>query len=204
MASPYIEGTNSGLAFSSRDIDILSEKILVRIADDFTTAKFIVEYTIQSSSSSTQIPLLFLTQGFKEGFHVWLDNKKIEIQEVGDKYFDTSSFPAFSNPFQREIEISWQENETSRQQIDGLKYFEASIEKGIHTIKVEYIATPYAYRGGWLTEFWFQYSLTPAKYWKSFGKLEIIIEQKGTIRQITTNLGQSNEKEIKSVKHLDI
>jgi hypothetical protein len=40
--------------------------------------------------------------------------------------------------------------------------------------------------------------LTPAKFWKSFGTISIIVEQEGQPKPIRTNLGIPIEKEIKS------
>ncbi|MCL2650743.1 MAG: hypothetical protein FWD60_06935 [Candidatus Azobacteroides sp.] len=199
MASPIWEGTSSGSAFSSKDIDILSEKIFIRIDTDFQTAKFIVEYNIRSESSGIQIPLLFLAQDFKDSFYVWLDDKKVNIQDIENKYFDNLSFLGFSNSLEKETVIFWEEHSGSYYRINDLKYFEADIEKGVHKIRVEYIAYVWTDNSDWVKKYSFRYSLTPAKYWKSFGNLEIIVEQEGQVRQIVTNLGQPNEKGIKSI-----
>ncbi|MFZ1391576.1 MAG: hypothetical protein WAS23_08315, partial [Dokdonella sp.] len=66
-------------------------------------------------------------------------------------------------------------------------------------VKVEYTANVWTDVSGWVKEFSFRYSLTPAKYWKSFGNLEINVEQEGEVRQFITNLGLPNEKEIKAI-----
>jgi len=40
--------------------------------------------------------------------------------------------------------------------------------------------------------------LTPAKFWKSFGTLNINIQQEGEVRELSTNLGQPIEKKIQA------
>ena len=199
MASPIWKGTSSSSVFSSKDIDILSEKIFIEIDNDFQTAKFIVEYNIRSESSGIQIPLLFLAENFKDSFYIWLDDKKVNVQDIENKYFDNSSFLGFSNSLDKETVIYWEEHSGSYYRINDLKYFEADIEKGIHKIRVEYIAYVWINNLDWVREYSFRYSLIPAKYWKSFGNLEIIVEQEGQVRQIVTNLGLPKEKEIKSI-----
>ena len=184
MSSPILKGSTSNSVFSSKDIDILSEKIFIRIDKELQTAKFTVEYNIRSDSSGKQIPLVFITQDFKDSFYVWLDDKEINIRNIEEEHFDTSSFLGLSNTYGR----------------TDLKYFEVNIEKGIiHKVRVEYIAAAWIDSGDWIRQYSFRYSLEPAKYWRSFGSLEIIVEQEGEVRQITTNLGQPNEKEIKSI-----
>ena len=73
MASPVSGGSFYASAFSSKDIDILSEYIHIAIDKNFKSAKYIVEYTIQSDVSGNQIPLLFYAQDFEDSFFVWLD-----------------------------------------------------------------------------------------------------------------------------------
>lgn len=204
MSSPIWEGTKSSSAISSKDINILSERIFIKIDSNFQTAKFTVEYKIQSDIPGKQIPLLFYAQDFKDSFFVWLDNKRIGIQNVPIKYYENSSFLNFSNSLNNEynkdeITIYWEKNSGNIYKLSDLKYFEADIEKGIHIVRVVYTATVWTDISGWVKEFSFRYSLTPAKHWKSFGKLDIIVEQEGRIRQVKTNLGLPNEKRIKSI-----
>jgi hypothetical protein len=63
MASPYVEGTLSGSAFSSRNIDIIGEKITISPNKDFSSAFYDIEYTISSSSSYSHIIPLLLCRG---------------------------------------------------------------------------------------------------------------------------------------------
>lgn len=203
MSSPIWEGTMTSSAISSKDINILSERIFIKIDRNFKTAKFIIEYNIQSDLSGRQIPLLFYAQDFKDSFFVWLDDKRINIQNVPIKHYENSPFSGFAKSLEKEIDedeivIHWSKGAGYVYKLSDLKYFEANIEKGIHKVRVEYTANVWTDISDWIKEFSFRYSLTPAKYWKSFGSLDIVVEQEGQIREITTNLGLPVEKEIKS------
>jgi hypothetical protein len=204
MSSPILEGTMTSSAFTSKDINILSENIQIKIDKDFNTAKFIVEYTIQSDLTGRQIPLLFYAQDYKDSFFVWVDNKRVSIQTIPEKYthFDNSPFSLFSSLKDNdnrknerdEVTIYWWKNSGFVYKLNDLKYFETDIAKGTHKVRVEYTANAWTDISGWIKEYSFRYSLTPAKYWKSFGVLNISVEQNGSVRQLSTNIGQPIEK----------
>jgi hypothetical protein len=204
MSSPFFSGTRTGSAFSSKDINILSETIHITIDQAFRTAKFIVEYTIQTDSAGKQIPLLFVAQDYKDGFFVWVDNQKIQLQNIPPQYtqVDGSPFSKFAASFEsynrvngaNEVSIYWHKHMGSVYKFDELKYFETDISRGTHTVRVEYTASAWGDASGWINEYSFRYSLTPAKFWKSFGTLKIFVEQEGKPKQLSTNLGQPIEK----------
>ena len=207
MASPHRDGTRIASAFSSKDINILSESILIEVEDDFQTAKFTVEYTIQSDTLGKQIPLLFCALNYDGDFNVWIDNEPVLVQEVNEEYRlpGKPPFAAFDNTLNHlqdgnDILIYWHENGAShhRFNFNDLKYFEANITESIHKIRVEYTAKVWTDWRGWLRERSFRYSLSPASFWKSFGTLEVTVVQKGTVREYTTNLGIPQEKKIEA------
>lgn len=197
MSSPIQQGTMSSAPFSSKDITIVSEKIFVTIAPDGKTARFSIEYNIKSDIEGQQIPLLFYARDFKDSFTVKLDDKSIKLQDTPTKYLEKNMFDGFLSLENQdeEVTIYWgtnvMENTTCR--LQELKYFETNIEKGVHKITVTYTAEAWIDRLGWLKKYDFRYSLSPAKYWKSFGTLEINIKQQGEQKQLTTNLGTPTE-----------
>lgn len=201
MASPVMEGSMYASAFSSRDIDILSEYIHISIDKDYKTAKYIVEYTIQSDIAGNQIPLLFYAQDFEDSFYVWVDGIKVLLKSIPDQYLQLNNGPlsAFSNSFPEHfsdkpcVSIAWEKNVARVCSINDLKYFETNISKGKHTIRVEYLAHVSTDRSDWIKKNSFRYSLTPAKYWRSFGSLKVVVEQEGAVRNITTNIGNPLE-----------
>lgn len=201
MASPYIDGTKAASAFSSRHVDILHETIRIQIDERFYTAKYIVEYTIKSDVTGQQIPLLFYAVDYKEDFCVWLDDVPVEVLAV--PYHETAVVDSCLSDFSQYIEMS--ENRrysgvricwgkySSLCFLEDLKYFEPELSEGIHKIRVEYVADVWRYFSGWITEYSFHYSLLPARSWRSFGKLDVIVEQAGEIKEYSSNLGSSHE-----------
>ncbi len=206
MSSPIWEGTATSTAFSSKDINILSEFIHIKIDADYRTAAFTVEYTLQSDVSGRQIPLLFYAQDYKDSFQVRVDNQSVAIQNIPEQYthFALSPFSGFSRwkdagnqaDARDRVTIQWDENSGFTYPINDLKYFETELGKGIHKVRVTYTANVWTDVSGWVKTYSFRYSLSPAKFWKSFGKLTVTVEQAGTVRPITTNIGAPLEQTI--------
>lgn len=73
---------------------------------------------------------------------------------------------------------------------EDFKYFKVSLGKGEHTIQVRYIADVWVDRSGWVKQYSFRYSLSPARLWKSFGSLEIELDNTAFHHPVTTNLGK--------------
>jgi len=162
--------------FSSRDIDILKEKINVKVDKSFKTATYKIEYIIKTDSSGKQIPLLFYAKDYFGYFKVWVEGIEIELSDIPSYYgLSTSpSFEKFSNLFEnsssneevRSVSISWEKGFSHVYNLDELKYFEIDLTKGKHIIRVEYVADAWTDVSDWVTECSFRYSLSPANYWK--------------------------------------
>ncbi|MFC5284714.1 hypothetical protein [Pedobacter alpinus] len=201
MASPITEGTKASSALSSKDINILGEQIHIKISKDFSFAKYTIIYTINNSFRSNKIPLLFLALDYKADFKVWLNNEPVEIKSIPNDYvnIDRSKFRGFSENFKanegeaERVYVSFENNKVDIYSIEDLKFFETNLATGIHQIKVEYIANVWEDKSDWVKSLSFRYSLSPAKYWKSFNSLSIKIQQEEN-QEISTNLG--TEKEI--------
>lgn len=201
MASPVSEGTRSGSAFSSRSLEILSETIHIIIDKNRNAARFIIAYTINADSSGKQMPLLFVAQDYKDSFTVWVDGQPVTISNIPGEYTGQAGFPLsqFSNIFRQDnsnnnyVFIRWEENTKYGYRVNDLKYFETTLTAGTHTIQVEYNAKPWIDRSELVRKTSFRYSLTPAEYWRSFGSLDIIVEQEGDAAVYTTNLGNPIE-----------
>lgn len=78
MASPTIDGTNASTAYSSKDIDILSETININIKKGFHEADYDITYEIYSDKEGKRIPLIF--DVFED--HISDDSDKSFIVEV--------------------------------------------------------------------------------------------------------------------------
>ncbi|MBS1553152.1 MAG: hypothetical protein JST15_13885 [Bacteroidetes bacterium] len=203
MASPVREGSLISSAFSSSDIDIIKEKLTVNVSKDFTTADYIAEYFINTEIDGMQIPLLFHAADYKGDFRVFVDNKEVKILDVPEEfvYSSDSSFNKFSQSFIQDslnnngkrVTVKWNEKTERDFRLSELKYFQADLSKGKHTIRAEYTANVWIDRSDWVKEYSFHYSLSPAKYWKSFGSLEININSEDKSKFISTNLGEPTE-----------
>lgn len=200
MASPYIDGTYGSSVITSKDINILSENITIITDKNFKTARYIVEYKIQSAGYGTILPLLFYAKDYKDSFYVWMDNQKVSLLNISEKYYSDSSFKSFAdnmvNTENGNMRLEFGKNESRTIKLDELKYFETLVSKGAHTIRVEYTANVWLDKSDWIKEYSFRYSLSPAKLWKSFGTLTVNIKQQDSLRNITTNLGTPIENKI--------
>jgi len=209
MASPVSQGTFSSSAFSSRDIDILKEKIHVTIDKSFKTAFYKIEYFINTESEGNQIPLLFFAMDYKGDFKVWVDDSEVIVSDIPAQYLAAANSPfsnftnIFSPPSQYEqsetVTIYWSENQGFVYQLNNLKYFESNLSKGKHTIRVEYEASVWTDVSGWIKEYSFRYSLSPAKFWKSFGSMEVVVDASQFHQSITTNFNQLTSGKLDSV-----
>ena len=212
MSSPFAEGTLGCSAFSSRDIDILNEQIHIKIDKDFYKAKYTVEYTIQSDSTGNQIPLLFYAKDYDEDFNVWLDGTPIKLLNFPYSYKDSSNIflEKFYNSFHREYRDSNSVFESdvasgwmgSICNIFDLKYFRINLTKGQHIVRVEYKAHTGSESFDWIRSYSFQYSLSPARYWKSFHSLDITIDATELAEtKITTSLGLPTKGSLESIAY---
>ena len=199
MASPIQEGSFASAPFISRHVDILRESLLIIPDDGFQTARFVIEYHIKANRPGSQIPLLFYASEFREQFSIWLDGREISLKQVPESYqeLEGTPFTDFGYFFEKE---DWSETprvllEESPSSgfyvsLDDLKFFETDLDEGMHVIRVEYVADQWVDRSGWVKEYSFRYALSPAKYWKSFGELEITLDASAFAGRLTTNLGE--------------
>ncbi|MCZ2223750.1 MAG: hypothetical protein LC122_08990 [Chitinophagales bacterium] len=211
MASPYIPGTSSSTVYSSKDVDILKEKIFIKLNKNFESADYVIEYYINTETNGMQIPLLFHAIDYSKNFKVFVDGKEIKLLDIPAEYTSTnqSKFDKFSNSFRPPLnngeadmaEIYWDSKNGIIYYLKDLKYFETNLSKGNHIIRVEYNASAWTDRAHWVAENSFRYSLSPAKYWKSFHELEITLD--ATDYQynntLTTTLGKPTSGKIDSI-----
>ena len=195
MASPYRDGTKVAAAFTSSDIDILKERINVTLNKESSTANYVVEYTIKTDRDGKQIPLLFYATEYKGDFKVWVDGKEVSVQKIPDDYtgktYEGFSKSYYNNDIDKaEVMIHWREKSGVIYKLTELKYFVVDLSKGEHVIRVEYAANVWENRSNWIKEYGYRYSLSPTKYWKSFGTLEITVDARGFGEELKTNLGK--------------
>ncbi|MEL6254754.1 MAG: hypothetical protein AAFR87_22270, partial [Bacteroidota bacterium] len=189
MAQPFIEGSWSSSPFLHEEVDILGEKIWINFSEELGPAHFKIEYHIQAKSTGLEIPFLFYASNYLEGFRIWIDGKEIQLEQVPEDYeaLDGKPFSGFDYFFEikeidgytfREIEIHdpHMDKVSSRINIRELKFFQYDITEGAHLIKVEYEADPGSSLMDWVRLYNYKYALAPARYWRSFGGLEVWID----------------------------
>lgn len=196
MASPYTRGTLTASAISSKDIDIVSEQIIIRLSPDAGSAYYIVTYTIKLDSNGRQVPLLFVAKDYAGKFTVTVDGRPTSV--ISGMFLNNASSYNTIRKFSlvgdaNTVTVRWDNNNTNTYRLEDLIYFEADFTAGTHVVQVEYTAVPWSNRMDWVRELNHRYSLTPAKFWRSFGSLDITVSADSINGAITTNLGSGTE-----------
>ncbi len=200
MASPVNEGTMSARMITSKDVRILKENIHIKLNKYFREAKYTIEYHIRSTEPGGDIPLLFYAMDLAREleFRVWLDGKPVKLisdtirtreeDEKRDREFIKTyiSDPDHSRGC---IHVFWDKYESRCITSGSLKYFEAELTKGDHVIRVEYVGDVWTDRSEWIKTKSFRYSLSPARFWKSFGKLDLTIDARDYKHPLTLRIG---------------
>ena len=210
MASPIEHGTLGTRPFINQYVDVIRENLFIKIDRDFKHATFNVRYNINSSKDGTQIPLLFYASEYLDGFTVKIDGKKVEIKDVPNelktventKFQDFSIFFGKNNDDNNDKESARIEMSPDRDfyiTLEDMLYFETDISKGEHIIEVTYRARRWMDKSGWVKKYSFRYALSPAKYWKSFGTLNVKIDATNFKEKITTNLGNPQKGDLSTV-----
>ncbi len=201
MASPITRGTGLASACSSMDIDIHHEVIYVTVGSNFKSATFDVAYDVYADKDGMQIPLLFYAVHYGTGFKVWVDSTETSLLDIPAEVQHTANTPFFgftryfSCPDSNDhLDYDYMKMQmgtygNSRIALKDFKYFKAILSKGAHKIRVVYVADPWIDRGGTIDEFSFQYSLSPARYWRSFGTLTVVLNSLALSKPISVNLG---------------
>ncbi|EDP97539.1 hypothetical protein U8527_04280 [Kordia algicida OT-1] len=209
MASPVQEGTLGTRPFLSQYVHILHENLRITIDKNFQYADFDIEYIINAEKDGNQIPLLFYASDYYENFEVYIDGKKITLQKqedfwdlYGDDKEKLTNFHYLYNADRKEvgeIENNFQYGRSDRISLNDFLYFETDISTGKHSIKVSYRASNWRFKHNRLNEDSFRYALAPAKYWKSFGTLDVTIDATKVQDNIAINLGTPKSGEINGI-----
>lgn len=193
MAAPWSDGDLPASPMISEYVNILHEQIIITPATDLRTTNFNVEYKIEALKEGNQIPLLFYASRYSQNFKVRVDGNEVMLKEVPKNYANLEgdiTFSDFSNLYYHlRKEVKTRDDNTSTIELSDLKFFEVNLSKGTHSIKVAYVANAWTDLREWVTQSRFSYALSPAKYWKSFGILEVILDNTNVNSVFETNLG---------------
>jgi len=208
MASPVEEGTLPASPFISQHVDILRETMRILPDARFETARFEIEYHLRAHRPGRQVPLLFYASEYREQFRIWVDGREIQLSEVPGAYdtLEGAPFADFDYLFapgsgQESVQVAINDSplEGFSVVLADLKFFAADLSEGEHLIRVEYVANRWVDHSGWINQYSFRYALSPAKYWKSFGELEITLDASAFPGSITTNLGAPATGDLQSI-----
>jgi len=209
MASPVIQGTMGSSPFLSKHVDVLYENLHIKIDKNFEYADFNVEYHILSSKDGISIPLLFYASEYYEDFKITVDGKSVELLKTEDLFeiVDKEQFNDFSSLFdanQKDFKMNkdHEPNGLPNLQIKDFLYFKSDISQGVHKIQVSYRASRWTYKDSWLKSYSFRYALAPAKFWKSFGTLNVAIDATNFKEPIEVNIFSENDIQVESVTEM--
>ena len=178
MASPIHEGTLSASMITSKEVDIVSERITMNIDSEFRSCDYIIDYIIESDTSGVFLPLAFTALDYKNQFEIYFNNVPIQLINCDTCYSLDLSLKELIEEANDSFFVDWND--------DDLKYFIVPLTKGIHNVRVQYSANVWTDLSDWSREYSFRYSLSPAETWKSFGTLQLDVN---CDRQIKCNLG---------------
>ena len=208
MANPVIDGTLGGRPFVNQYVDVVHEDLFIKLDEEFEIALFEIKYHIKSSEDGVQIPFLFYASKYLDSFIVKIDGKEVKV-EKGSYDFripENTKFKDFAYFFEKStyndkmsVLIKDSENSGFYIGLNDMIYFETDISKGEHTIDVSYRATKWIDGWDWINEYSFRYALSPAKYWKSFGSLDVTLDAVKCNKNLTFNIGLPNSGKVDSI-----
>lgn len=205
MASPIIEGTFAASAFLNQSVDILKENIHIKLNEDFETAAFDISYFIQTEKNGVQIPLLFYASDYRDDFKVRVDGKEVALDPIPVNYLELkdSSFSDFSYLYgpsgEGQLLIGNSLEDRIYLSMEDLKFFKIDLTAGEHEIRISYLANAWIDKSDWSKDYSFRYALSPAKYWKSFGGLNISLDATAFPSEIFSDLGKPNSGKLDSI-----
>lgn len=189
MASPYKQGTITASAICSSNIDVLSERLNIILSKNLDSTYYEVQYNVYVDTAGKQIPLLFVAHNYAGYFKVTVDGKSTNVTNatfITDSQIIATFDPAIQPD--RSVKIQWDAVNASYYKLNDLVYFEADLTTGLHQISVTYTAVAWVHHQKWIKQYEHKYSLSPAKYWRSFKTLEINLIANAPPGTITTNL----------------
>lgn len=201
MSSPIIEGSTSGLPFVNQHVKIIGETIKIRPDAGFERCAFDIQYLLESDSDGIAIPLLFVAENYLEGMQIQVDGSPVKLVQVSDDglNLENSPFADFAEIFEMDdngyaiVVVSWDAESSREYRLRDLHYFETNLSAGKHEIRIQYAAEVWKNKRDWVIGKYFSYLLSPAKNWKSFGKLHVALDKSECKIPMITNLGESKK-----------
>lgn len=195
MAQPVDPGSVAASPFTSRYVDVLHEDIQISIDAAFQRADYTVTYLIGSDTVGRQIPLLFYAAELMGPMTITLDGNLVPIGKIPNDFssYDRTGDGTFRSYFEPGFGLELtalpeSPTEHYHSEPEYYRYFTVDLTTGEHEIVVTYSAIPWTDRWKPVKEYSFRYALTPAKYWRSFGTLDVTVEREDPTQVLTSNL----------------
>jgi hypothetical protein len=177
MASPEIHGSKGAVPLVSRQLDVLSETLHIRAFGKLDSAAVHASYRISVPPGvHGALPLLFVAMDLHDVLRVLYDGRPVVLEAVSS--LDFGSYLDDDEGRDDEVVVNFwggRKGGWVYSQKD-LQAFTLEVTPGEHTVDVYYTASPWIDRSDWIRESSIRYSLSPARHWKSFGPLEVIVE----------------------------
>jgi hypothetical protein len=177
MASPEIHGSKGAVPLVSRQLDVLSETLHIRAFGKLDSAAVHASYRISVPPGvHGALSLLFVAMDIHDGMRVLYDGRPVVLETVPS--LDFGSYLDQEEGREDEVVVNFWGGRKGgwvyRQK--DLQAFTLDVTPGVHTVDVYYTASPWIDRSDWIQESSIRYSLSPARHWKSFGPLDVIVE----------------------------
>jgi len=176
MASPEINGSKGAAHLVSRQLDVLGETLHILAFVKLDSASVHARYRISVPPGvHGPLPLLFVAMDIHDAMRILYDGRPIALEASTPADFSSHLDPEKGRKDEVVVNF-WGGNGGWVYRMRDLQAFTLEVSPGEHTVDVYYTASPWIDRGHWIRETSIRYSLSPARHWKSFGPLEVIVE----------------------------
>lgn len=177
MASPWNDGSKGAFPLVSRQIDVLGESLRIRAFGELDSASVQATYRISVPPGvHGALPLLFVALDLHDAVRVLYDGRPVALSAL--PIMDLGGYLSTNVDGEQDptVAVYFDEHTGHVYNLRDLQAFSVDLTPGEHTVEVQYSASPWTFRGSWIQERSIRYALSPARHWKSFGPLEVVIE----------------------------
>jgi hypothetical protein len=176
IAKPWQDGSVHSVMYSNTDCIVEKESIIIDIIKNYEPKRnYIASYRVSYSvhtETDTLLPLVFVGKDLIDKENVLVNSQAVETINLIDS--------ASAQP-----DIRFDDENLS-----DLIYFQADLKKGTNLIEVDYKGKAHHGLTDYDRVYKLQYSLYPAKYWKSFGKIRIVLNLTDELEYEGSNVGE--------------
>lgn len=193
MASSEVFGSLGAAPLVSRQLEVLGERLHIQGFGRLDSALVHASYRIRVPPGiGGSLPLLFVALERQGPLRVRFDGRPVELGPL--PALDPATYLAPEQGRADELVVGYHgDNGGWVFELKDLQAFTLDMTPGEHTVEVTYAAAPWIDRSPWVREHSIRYSLSPARHWKRFGPLEVIVETPEADGLFRTTLGAPAE-----------